>query len=474
MIDLNNILLLTDSYKPTHWVQYPKGTQKVISYLESRGGKFDNTVFCLLQPILKRYLTGKVVTEEKIKQAKRFIDAHLGPGHFNEEGWRFILDEYDGYLPVTIKAVPEGTSVSVSNVLMIVENNGGEKTAWLTNYLESLLLQVWYPITVATLSREIKKVIYTYLQKTTDYDNSTILEILKFSLHDFGFRGCSSVESASMGALSHLINFSGSDTMSGILFGQEYYNTDEMLGFSIPASEHSTITSWGRENEVEAFRNMLDSYKVGPRACVSDSFDILNACSKLWGEELKDKILSMDGRLVIRPDSGDPKETLRKVFNILWDKFGGRINNKGFKVLDDHIRVIQGDGVNFESIIDILDMLVEEGFSTENIVFGMGGALLQKVDRDTQKFAFKCCAIVVNGEQRNVQKDPIEIDSDGNFTKSFKKSKSGYLKLLKTDGGFETIEMATDDIDNFLVKVFENGFLLKEYTFDEVRENAKI
>jgi nicotinamide phosphoribosyltransferase len=182
----------------------------------------------------------------------------------------------------------------------------------------------------------------------------------------------------------------------------------------------------------------------------------------------------LNGRLVIRPDSGNPVQTLKRVFNILWDKFGGRKNSKGFKVLDDHVRVIQGDGVNYDSILEILDMMVEEGFSTENIVFGMGGALLQKVDRDTQNFAFKCCSITINGEEQDVQKHPLEVDKDGNLVKSFKTSKKGNLKLIETDDGHQTIEQAQDRIGDIMVKVFENGKILKEYTFEEIRERAEI
>lgn len=471
----DNILLLTDSYKPTHWRQYPKGTQRVTSYLESRGGMFDSTLFYGFQIIIKRYLQGKVVTEEKIQQAKKFLDAHLGPGHFNEEGWRFILDEYDGYLPITIKAVPEGTVVPTGNVMALVYNNGGEKTKWLTNYLETLLLQVWYPITVGTLSREIKKVFIKYMKKTTDYNVEEIKNIVNFMLHDFGFRGVSSVESAGIGGSAHIVNFRGSDTIPAVLMAQEYYNTDEMLSFSIPASEHSTITSWGKENEVKAFENMLDSYPVGLRACVSDSYNILNACENLWGTQLKDKILNLDGRLVIRPDSGDPVQTLKRVFNIFWDKFGGRVNSKGYKVLDDHIRVIQGDGVNYDSIIDILNMMVSEKFSVENIVFGMGGALLQKLDRDTQKFAFKCCSININGEEFDVQKSPLEVDKYGNLVESFKTSKSGNLKLILNNlGKMETVQNSKNDDGDLMIKIFENGRMLKEYSFQEVRERADI
>ena len=469
-----NILLLTDSYKATHWKQLPKGTTILRSYLESRGGQFDNTLFYGLQYYIKHYLSGKVISHQKIMQAKVFWDQNLGPGHFNLEGWLHILNTHNGSLPVKIKAVPEGTSVPTSNVLLTIENTDPE-VPWLTNYLESILLQIWYPITVGTLSREVKKVLINYLKKSTSYDNSEISQIVQFMLHDFGFRGVSSVESSGLGASAHLINFRGTDTVTGILFGQQYYKTRNMLGFSIPASEHSTITSWGEPFEVKAFENMLDQFPTGLVACVSDSFDIIRACRDYWGTTLRDKILSRDGRLVIRPDSGDPKQTLKQIFHVLWDKFGGTINEKGFKVLDPHVRVIQGDGVNYESISEILDMMISEGFSVENIAFGMGGALLQKVDRDTQKFAIKCSSIVINGDEVNVQKNPVEINSQGERVQSFKKSKTGKLKLVKDENGqFHTIQKADSFEDDLLLDVFENGNLLVDYTFEEIIERAQI
>ena len=470
---MKSLILKSDSYKFTHNPQYPKGTTKVISYLESRGGIFDNTVFYGLQFLLKKHFEGVVVTKKDVDKAKKIIDNHIGPNIFNYEGWMRIVNVHGGKIPIKIKAVPEGTVLKTSNVLMTVENTD-EELPWITNFCESILLQLWYPITVSTLSREIKKNIIKYLKKTTSYSKEEIKNLCKFSLNDFGYRGASSDESAAIGGSAHIVNFSGSDNVSAIDLIMTYYNTDEMLAFSIPASEHSTITSWGEENEVKAYENMLDAYPTGIRACVSDSYNILRACEELWGEKLREKVLNLNGRLVIRPDSGDPVQTLKRVFHILWDKFGGRTNSKGFKVLDDHVRVIQGDGVNYESIIEILDMMVEEGFSAENIVFGMGGALLQKVDRDTQKFAFKCCSITINGEERDVQKHPLEVDKFGNIVKSFKTSKKGHLKLIKTANGFETIQNSKDDEGDVMVKVFENGHLLVDYTFDEIRQRAEI
>ena len=248
---MDNLLLLTDSYKVSHWAQYPPGTETVYSYFESRGGKYDEVCFFGLQYFLKRYLAGEVVTEARIDEAAAYYEGHFPPGfEFNRKGWEHIVDEHKGRLPLTIKAVPEGTVVGVKNVLMTVENTD-PKCFWLTNYVETLLVQVWHAMTVCTHSREQKKVIAAYLAKTGDVGG------LGFKLHDFGFRGVSSVESAGTGACAHLVNFLGTDTVAGLVVAREYYGC-RTAGFSIPASEHSTITAWGRADEAKALENMLD------------------------------------------------------------------------------------------------------------------------------------------------------------------------------------------------------------------------
>ncbi|HEY6162703.1 MAG TPA: nicotinamide phosphoribosyltransferase domain-containing protein, partial [Bacteroidia bacterium] len=202
----NNIMLLTDSYKLSHYKQYPQGTSQIYSYFESRGGKFNEVVFFGLQYLLKSYLKGAVVTPEKVEEAEALYAKHFGsPSLFYKKGWEYILKKHGGKLPVRIKAVAEGTPVSVSNVMMTVENTD-PKCFWLTNFLETLLVQVWYPCSVATQSREIKKVLLKYLEQTGD------TSLVDFKLHDFGFRGVSSVESASIGGAAHLMNFMGTDT----------------------------------------------------------------------------------------------------------------------------------------------------------------------------------------------------------------------------------------------------------------------
>jgi nicotinamide phosphoribosyltransferase len=455
----HNLVLQTDSYKFTHWKQYPPGTEFVYSYLESRGGMFEQTVFFGLQYYLKRYLSGAVVIEEDVAEAQSFVDRHLGPGLFNREGWMHIVREHGGRLPVAIKAVAEGTAVDIQNVLMTIENTD-PKCWWLPNYLETLLLKIWYPITVATLSRAIRRVFLSALERSGDPS------LIDFKLHDFGYRGVSSEETAGIGAGAHLINFRGTDTVAGIRFLQQYYGSTEMEGFSIPAAEHSTIIAWGRENEVKAYDNILRQFPQGTIAVVSDSYNVYEACSKLWGQVLHDRVLERPGTLVVRPDSGTPREVVLKVLEILADKFGYAANSKGYRVLNPKVRVIQGDGVNYWTIQDTLTAMNRAGWSADNISFGMGGALLQQLNRDTQKFAFKTSNVTVNGEDRDVFKDPVEGHD--------KASKRGRLVLHFERGAWKTMQTTRGAVDpeDRLRLVFRDGEVLVTETVAEIRERA--
>lgn len=459
-----NLLLSSDSYKASHWAQYPPKTTHIYSYLESRGGQFSETVFFGLQYLLKEYLAGVVVTCEKIDEAEAFWTAHFGhSGMFHKAGWEHILSKHGGRLPVRIRAVPEGSVVPVKNVLLTIENTDPE-CFWLTNFLETLLLQVWYPITVATNSREIKKVIHKYLAETGDVGG------LPFKLHDFGFRGVSSYETAAIGGAAHLVNFMGTDTVAGIVMLQKYYDAG-MCGFSVPASEHSTMTSWGRHREADAYRNLLEAYPVGIVSCVSDSYDIFHAAGEIWGNILREQVLNREGKLVIRPDSGDPVEVNRTLLHLLWERFGGSVNSKGYRVLDPHIGIIQGDGIDLEMVERLLVMAKSEGFSADNLVFGSGGALLQKWNRDTLKFAIKCSMAVIDGLETDVQKDPV--------TAPGKKSKTGKLKLVQSAHGFSTLSSreqpeAWAKATDALVTVFENGEMKTEHSLERIRERAAI
>ena len=480
----DNLILCSDAYKYSHHKFYPDNTEFIHSYLESRGGKFDKTVFYGLQIYLKDFLEGIAITAEDVNEAYEYLGDEKGvfgrDDVFDRSKFDYIVENHGGKLPIKICAVPEGTVVDTKNVLMTIVNTD-EKCAWLTNFLETILLQVWYPITVATLSREVKKIALKYFQKTTDYDAATIDFLLNFVLNDFGFRGVSSVQSAKNGGSAHLVNFLGSDTLIANTIINDVYHS-KIRGLSVPATEHSIMTILGEEGEIEMMKRTLEKFPTGIVACVSDSFDIFRACSQYWGGELKDLILSRPAepgnQLVVRPDSGDPAMTLKEVFKILFDRFGYTENSKGYKVLPPQIRVIQGDGVNINSIAKIYAMLDELKISAENLVFGMGGKLLQAdINRDTQNFATKASSAIINGKEHDVVKSPTEIDEHGNFIKSFKKSKSGRLKLVKTKDGYTTItskEAGFEDAIDELIPVFENGVILKEHTFEEVRERATV
>jgi len=455
----HNIITNADSYKFSQWVQYPPNTTGIYSYIESRGGHYDETVFFGLQAFIKEYLCAPI-TQDMIDEAEAIILAHGEP--FNREGWEYILREHGGYLPVRIKAVPEGTVVPVKNVLATIENTD-PNCYWLTSFLETALLRaIWYPTTVATNSREIKKVILDALIRTGDPTS------IDFKLHDFGARGVSSLESAGIGGAAHLVNFMGTDTVEALLFARRYYDAG-MAGFSVPAMEHSTVTSWGRDNEVDSYRNMVkkNGKPGGIVSAVSDSYDIYEAC-RLWGTELKQDVLDSGATLVVRPDSVDPAEVVCKCLRILDQHFGHTVNDKGYKVLNN-VRVLQGDGITHQTIRSIIFTITMAGYSADNVVFGQGGALLQIVNRDDQKFALKASYGLIDGREVFIQKDPI--------TDPGKKSKVGKMKLVRTTDGYETINNLNPkypDADDVLQVVFENGSLFNETTFEEVRKRAKI
>jgi nicotinamide phosphoribosyltransferase len=455
-----NLLLATDSYKISHGKCYDKGITKIYSYLEARGGKFPATLFFGLQYYLEKYLCGIQVTKEKIDEAEKFWTEHFGRSDcFDRSKWEYILHEYDGCLPLTIEAVPEGTLVPVLNALMVIVNND-PKCFWLTNFVETLLMKVWYPTTVATQSFYIRQKVMNALEKSGDPSG------INFKVHDFGYRGVSSEETAALGAAGHLISFMGTDTVAGILLLKKHYQA-QMSGYSIPATEHSIMCSFGRNEEATACENFLDTYPTGLIACVSDTYDIYNCCEKIWGGILKEKVLKRDGCLVIRPDSGNPLEVVPKVLQILWDRFGGITNGKGFKVLDSHVRVIQGDGMDFESIGNLYEHIMSLGWSADNLAVGSGGGLLQKLNRDTCKFAIKCSAALKNNVWIDVFKEPI--------TDNGKRSKSGRFQTVRfKNGDIDTRDFSFTGMngENLLHPVFENGKILKTYSLEQIKKNT--
>ena len=410
---------------------------------------------------MKSNFAGKVFTAEDIEEAGKFAAKHFSgnPKCFNYQGWNSLYAKHGGILPLRIKAVKEGSLVAAQNAIITIENTDPE-FYWLTNWAETVLLQVWYPVTVATLSRAIKQIIGEALVRTGDP------ALLDFKLHDFGFRGVSSRESAAIGGAAHLFNFLGTDNLAAIELLQQYYGAD-MSGLSIPASEHSTITAWGKDHEVDAYENMLNNVQDGVVACVSDSYDIYNAIRNLWGGKLRDKVLRRKGTLVIRPDSGDAIAVLEQIFNIAADKFGYEVNRKGWKVLAPQVRFIQGDGVNYYTIQNMISQLTRRGWSMDNWSFGMGGALLQQINRDTLRFALKCSAIDINGQWHDVYKQPV--------TDPGKDSRAGRFALLKQENEFVTVIQETGSsisAADQLETVLENGVLQRDQTLEEIRSIA--
>ncbi len=450
-----NLVTATDSYKITHFKQYPPNTTQMFSYIESRGGVYGETKFFGLQYLLKTWLENPV-TKGNVLEAEELFKAHFGADYFPKDGWLKIVEKYDGLPPVKIRAVPEGMVVPTHNVLVTVESTD-EELFWLPSWLETQLLRtVWYGTTVATVSHSIKKLILSFLERTADDPKAEI----SFKLHDFGARGVSSAESAGLGGCAHLTNFMGSDTIEALLFARKYYH-EPMAAFSIPAMEHSTVTSWGKENEADAYANFVAQFgKPGTLiAAVSDSYDIYNAVEHIWGEELKQQVQDSGATIVVRPDSGDPPLIVLRTLQLLESKYGASKNSKGYKVING-MRVIQGDGINEDSIRRILDLAERYEYSATNIAFGMGGALLQQVNRDTQKFAMKCSEVVVDGVARPVSKDPI--------TDPGKKSKTGRLELYRMGNRFVTSAEKLDG-ESVLRTVYENGKLLVDETLSEVR-----
>ena len=458
---MTNLILATDSYKHSHFLQYPPETRAISAYIEARPNDFDDGVlFMGLQPYLMDYL-GRRITQADIDEAEAICTAHGVP--FNREGWQIVLDEHGGYLPIEIRALPEGMIVPTGVPMVQIETTD-PRLPWLATFIETALLRaIWYPTTVATLSRQCRLIIRAGLEKTSE----DVEGQLPFKLHDFGARGTSSGESAGLGGMAHLVNFMGTDTMEGLIAARRYYGAD-MAGFSIPAAEHSTMTSWGREREEAAYANMLDAFEGEGKivAVVSDSYDLDAALTGIWGGSLRDKVLARNGTLVVRPDSGDPVETPVRAIKTLWEAFGGTVNAKGYRLLDPHVRVIQGDGMTPATIARLINRLIEEGFAIDNVAFGMGGGLLQQVNRDTLRFAMKANAMRdAAGVWHDVAKAPA--------TDPGKASKAGRQAVVLETGRMVARRMEqVADADNLLRPVWRNGTLLVRHSFDQLRVRA--
>jgi nicotinamide phosphoribosyltransferase len=463
----DNVILNCDTYKVSHWMFMEEGTTFSQSYVEPRvGAKYDEIVFFGLQGILMDEFM-KPVTMEMVDQAEEFLAKHLGSTEaFNRRGWEIIVNEYGGYLPIRIRAVKEGTVLPVGNAVIIVESTDPRfNTVWCSSYVETKIMRSWYGSTVATHSREITKAIREALNRTGTPD------LASMKLVDFGSRGVSTKQESMVGGAAHLVTGTSTDNLLGIGYVEDVYGSENgMAGFSIPATEHSITTSWGELREFEFFKNIVTNIlpKTGIASVVCDTYNLM-AAIEMFGELRED--IEKNGVIVIRPDSGDPVEMTEAVVQKLDSLFGSTVNDKGFKVLNDCVRIIQGDGIDLEMTKAILDNFERLGYSADNITFGSGGGLLRKVTRDTMRFAMKACHVIVDGEARDIRKVPLTDPS--------KASKAGRLTLVQdtVTGKYRTVNqhdtIRATEVDA-MDTVFENGRLLRMQTFDDIRERAAI
>eukprot|EP01116_Phalansterium_solitarium_P000234 TRINITY_DN10136_c0_g1_i1.p1 TRINITY_DN10136_c0_g1~~TRINITY_DN10136_c0_g1_i1.p1 ORF type:complete len:514 (-),score=192.35 TRINITY_DN10136_c0_g1_i1:227-1768(-) len=424
------VSILTDSYKVSHWLQYPPDTAKMVAYGEFRGPfdgiKTDNRfVFYGIRYIVETYLNRRW-TRQDVERAALFYSTHNAAYSgfpFPKDLFMKVVDQHDGYFPVKVEALPEGSVVHVHTPVYQITAEG--EYARLATFFETLLTQVWYPTTVATLSRMTKDAIEEAFAKSVDADSMGLADS---RLHDFGFRGCTGVEQSVLGGAAHLLNFTGSDTLSACFYVQFHLNNGKPVGTSVPATEHSVMTAWRTERE--AIVNMLDKFGGGVFATVMDSYDYKNALDNVV-PSVKAQKVAKGGLWLFRPDSGDPVEAVLMALRAGDKTFGHTVNSKGFKVLNG-VAAIQGDGINKASVGRILDAVLAEGFSAQCVAFGMGGGLLQKVNRDTMQFATKLSFIqYADGSSRDVMKAPK--------TDSAKTSLPGILRVQRDAAGLELV-----------------------------------
>lgn len=449
----DNIILNTDSYKLGHFMFEPRGTTSNYAYIEARPTKeFEYVQFFGLQYFIKEYLM-KPITQEMIDEAEEQVIPHGLP--FNRRGWEYILAEHDGYIPVRICALPEGVKVRHGIPQVTVESTD-ENCPWVAAYIETAILRaVWYPSTVATRSN---RWLNTIKQYTDDVPAS-------MKVVDFGARGVQSTESAALGGAAHLINFEVTDNQLGIRLLRKYYGAD-MPGYSIPATEHSVTTSWTKEGELDFYQAILDRFGQGegdrqPVSVVIDSYDQEEAL-RMWGEDLKMRLIASNMTLIARPDSGDPITNPIKVIHTLMKYFGWAVNGKGYRVLPEYVRVIQGDGINEENLGRLCKQMASHKLSLDNLSLGSGGGLLQAdITRDTHRYAQKSSEVVVDGKTREIQK----------LTPG-KESKAGRVAVVQDlpEGVLRYVPEAELELRvNMLQPVYENGELLRDMTLDDVK-----
>ncbi len=479
-----NTIHLTDGYKVDHKNQYPKGTELIYSNWTPRKSRIegiDKVVFFGLQYFIKKYLQEAFDTDffgqskiAAVQKYKRRISAYLGPDAITYEHIGALHDL--GYLPIEIKAVPEGMQVPIRMPMFTIKNTLSE-FFWLTNFLETIMsCIIWMPCTSATMSLQYRKILNKYAALT-----GGDLDFVPLQAHDFSFRGMAGLEAAMMSGAGHLLNFQGTDTIPAIDFLEQYYNTDceeEIIGVSVPATEHSVMCMGTEDDEINTFIRLIeDTYPNGVVSIVSDTWDFWKVIVEFL-PQLKDKILARNGKVVIRPDSGDPvkiicgdKEALigtpayKGAVECLWETFGGTVTEKGYKLLDTHIGLIYGDSITLDRCETICKQLEAKGFASTNLVFGIGSYTYQYVTRDTFGFAMKATYGEVNGTGRAIFKNPKTDDGT-------KISAKGLLRLDGTKN--EVVNMKEEvskeeESGGLLEIVYRDGEVIKETSLREIR-----
>lgn len=483
---MTNPLLLTDFYKTIHHRCYAEGMTKLVSYWTPRMTRkedMNKVVMFGLQSFLKKYLINYFNDnffsrdkEEVVSEYKRMISKTMGIEAADTKHMEALHDL--GYLPIQIKAIKEGERVNIKTPMIEITNTH-EDFPWLVNYLETFMsCNIWQPMTSATIAYRYREIIENYFEKTVDNGD------VKRACGDFSMRGFSSIESAQLSGSAHLLSFLGTATISAIDYLEKFYNSnieEEIIGLGTPSTEHSVMCSYG-EDEVFAYKRLItEVFPRGTISIVSDTYDYWNVITNIL-PSLKEEIISRDGKVVIRGDSGDPVKIIcgdmeeemdtppyKGTVELLWDIFGGEINSKGYKVLNNKIGTIYGDSITVERCEEICKGLEAKGFATSNCVFGIGSYTYQYNTRDTFGFALKATHAVIKGEEKFIFKDP-KTD-----TGNFKKSQRGMCYVYKEGEDILyrdelTIKEQEELKDNLLETVFIDGVLLKDYSLKEIRK----
>lgn len=462
-----SLICRIDSYKFSHPFAYPDDVdgqqiQGMTSYGTARVDSRQIIIPAGMQMLLKRYLTQRI-TMEDVDAAEAFAIAHFGRKLFARAAWEKVVTQYGGALPLIIRAVPEGTPIRGGMPIYTVTVLD-QDLFWMSAGFETMIQRgIWYPTTIATMDYMIKREIRSMYEVT-----GADMGLLPFALHDFGGRGVTSAEQAEIGGAAHLFNFMGSDTVEGVLAANFYYK-EAMAAFSVYATEHSIECSFGggREDAVRYLRKQLaNAVEGGIVSIVIDGYDVYREAEILC-TELRDEIIASKAKVVFRPDSGDMQEVVPRILRLQEMAFGTTVTSKGFKKINT-VGIIQGDGVDHLAIRSLLGKLMALGYSADNVIFGSGGALLQKVNRDTFKFAQKACAILLeDGSWKGISKDPV--------TDPGKKSKEGVLTTVRSRMNNELMTARLDlgplneEFEDLMVLVYHTGTLYNETTLAEIR-----